>query len=163
PATFDLSIVIGLAGTGIAWYFVMSRHLVKSRLAAWVGGFVGGVAPGVTSPAELHPHLVAQVLMPPIAPPGARFRRPRPPARPRGAAVARARSADPPRPHPCRAGGLPGVSERGAAVHHRSRGGRFHHRVLPEPSPNHPSDGATVRAGRRGGRGRGRGAARVSA
>src|SRR5690349_12201566 len=47
PATFDLAIVIGLAGTAIAWYVVLARHLVTSRLAAWVGGFVGGFAPSV--------------------------------------------------------------------------------------------------------------------
>jgi len=67
PATFNLAILIGLAGTGIAWYFVLSRHLVTSRLAAWVGGFVGGFAPSVTSHAELHPNLVAQFMMPLIA------------------------------------------------------------------------------------------------
>jgi hypothetical protein len=81
PATFDLTILIGLAGTGIAWYFVLSRHVVKSRLAAWVGGCVGGFAPSVTSHAELHPNLVAQFMIPLIALFGLRLREPGHPVR----------------------------------------------------------------------------------
>ncbi len=81
PATFDLAIVIGLAGTAIAWFFVLSRHLVKSRLAAWVGGFVGGFAPSVTSHAELHPNLVAQFMLPLIALAALRLREPGHPIR----------------------------------------------------------------------------------
>jgi hypothetical protein len=62
--TFDLLIVIGIAGTAAAWYWLLSRHLVRSRTAAWVGGLFGGFAPSVISHAAFHPNLVAQFLVP---------------------------------------------------------------------------------------------------
>ncbi|WP_432828904.1 hypothetical protein [Dactylosporangium sp. CA-092794] len=65
--TFDLLIVIGIAGTASAWYWLLSRHVVTSRTAAWVGGLVGGFAPAVASHASYHPNLVAQFLVPLLA------------------------------------------------------------------------------------------------
>ena len=65
--SFDLLIVIGIAGTATAWYWLLSRHLVHSRSAAWVGGLLGGFAPSVVSHAAYHPNLVAQFLVPLIA------------------------------------------------------------------------------------------------
>ncbi|MFD0585663.1 glycosyltransferase family protein [Dactylosporangium darangshiense] len=65
--SFDVLIVIGLAGTAAAWYWVLSRHVVSSRTAAWIGGLVGGFAPTVTSHATYHPNLVAQFLVPLLA------------------------------------------------------------------------------------------------
>ncbi|WP_433608779.1 hypothetical protein ACQP2P_36465 [Dactylosporangium sp. CA-139114] len=65
--TFDILIVLGIAGTAAAWYWVLSRHLVTSRTAAWVGGLVGGFAPAVTSHASYHVNLVAQFLVPLLA------------------------------------------------------------------------------------------------
>ncbi|WP_426506116.1 hypothetical protein ACPPVO_49710 [Dactylosporangium sp. McL0621] len=65
--TFDLLIVLGIAGTAAAWYWLLSRHLVTSRTAAWVGALVGGFAPTVASHASYHPNLVAQFLVPLLA------------------------------------------------------------------------------------------------
>ncbi|MFI5912854.1 hypothetical protein [Dactylosporangium sp. NPDC051541] len=65
--TFDLLIVLGIAGTAAAWYWLLSRHLVTSRTAAWVGGLVGGFAPTVASHASYHTNLVAQFLVPLLA------------------------------------------------------------------------------------------------
>jgi hypothetical protein len=66
-AAFDTVAVASLAGTALAWYYVLSRHLVGSRAAAWVGGLVGGFAPSVAAHASWHPHLVPQFLVPLIA------------------------------------------------------------------------------------------------
>lgn len=63
-ASFDVLILLGIAGTAAAWYWLLSRHLVTSRAAAWVGGLVGGFAPSVVSHASYHPNLVAQFLVP---------------------------------------------------------------------------------------------------
>jgi hypothetical protein len=59
-----LLLTLGLAGTAAAWYWVLSRHLVTSRLAAAVGGAFCGFAPGMVSQAEGHPNLVAQFVVP---------------------------------------------------------------------------------------------------
>ncbi|WP_432976075.1 hypothetical protein [Dactylosporangium sp. CA-233914] len=65
--TFDLLIVLSIAGTAAAWYWLLSRHLVTSRTAAWVGGLVGGFAPTVASHASYHPNLAAQFMVPLLA------------------------------------------------------------------------------------------------
>jgi hypothetical protein len=62
--SFDILIVLGVAGSALAWYWVLSRHVVASRTAAWIGGLVGGFAPAVTSHAQYHPNLVAQYVVP---------------------------------------------------------------------------------------------------
>ncbi|MFG2042435.1 hypothetical protein [Dactylosporangium sp. NPDC048998] len=62
--SFDVLIVLGLAGSAAAWYWLLSRHVVSSRTAAWVGGLIGGFAPAVASHASYHPNLVAQFLVP---------------------------------------------------------------------------------------------------
>ncbi|MGI5237434.1 hypothetical protein [Dactylosporangium sp. CA-139066] len=62
--SFDILIVLGVAGSAAAWYWVLSRHVVTNRTAAWVGGLVGGFAPAVTSHAQYHPNLVAQYVVP---------------------------------------------------------------------------------------------------
>src|SRR5258705_5054744 len=36
--SFDILIVLGVAGSAFAWYWALSRHLVTNRAAAWVGG-----------------------------------------------------------------------------------------------------------------------------
>ncbi|MEV8514864.1 hypothetical protein [Dactylosporangium sp. NPDC051484] len=64
--SFDVLIVLGLAGSAAAWYWLLSRHVVTSRTAAWVGGLIGGFAPAVASHAPYHPNLVAQFLVPPL-------------------------------------------------------------------------------------------------
>jgi hypothetical protein len=53
-----------LAGTAFAWYWVLSRHLVRSRAAAVVGGLFCGFAPAMVSESTGHPHITAQWLVP---------------------------------------------------------------------------------------------------
>lgn len=62
--TFALIMLLTLAGTAAAWYWVLSRHMLDSRPAAFaVGGFFG-FAPGMISQAAGHPNLTAQFLVP---------------------------------------------------------------------------------------------------
>jgi hypothetical protein len=56
--------VLALAGTAAAWYYVLSRHVVRSRLAAGVGGGLAGFAPAMISHSYGHPNIVAQFLVP---------------------------------------------------------------------------------------------------
>ncbi|WP_433218878.1 hypothetical protein ACQP00_13670 [Dactylosporangium sp. CS-047395] len=64
---FDVLIVLALSGTAAAWYWLLSRHVVDSRPAAWVGGLLGGFAPSVVGHVTFHPNLAAQFLVPVIA------------------------------------------------------------------------------------------------
>jgi hypothetical protein len=64
---FDGLIVLAVSGTAAAWFWVLSRRVVDSRPAAWVGGLVGGFAPSVVGHATFHPNLAAQFLVPVIA------------------------------------------------------------------------------------------------
>jgi hypothetical protein len=57
-------ITANLAGTAFAWYWVLSRHLVSSRLAAVVGGLICAFAPALISQSNGHPHITAQWLVP---------------------------------------------------------------------------------------------------
>ena len=57
-------LTLGLAGTAAAWYFVLSRHLVRSRGAAYVGGLWCGFAPTMVSHANGHINFVAQFVLP---------------------------------------------------------------------------------------------------
>ncbi len=59
-----LLLTLALAGTATAWYCVLSRHVVRSRTAAFVGGAFCGFAPGMISHANAHPNLIAQFLLP---------------------------------------------------------------------------------------------------
>jgi hypothetical protein len=62
--SFVLLLMLGLAGTAFGWYYVFSRHLVESRLAAAVGGGFCGFAPGMISHANGHINWTAQFLVP---------------------------------------------------------------------------------------------------
>lgn len=66
-ATWTLVLTGGLAGTATAWYWLFSRHVVTSRLAAAVGGLLCGFAPPVISHAKAHPNFAATFLIPVIA------------------------------------------------------------------------------------------------
>jgi hypothetical protein len=57
-------LTIAPAATAAAWYHVLSRHLVASRLAAVVGGGFCGFAPGMVSQATGHPNICGQYLVP---------------------------------------------------------------------------------------------------
>jgi hypothetical protein len=57
-------LVGGLAGTAYATYYVLSRHLVRSRAAAWLGGAFVGFAPGIVHHANGQPNFTANFLVP---------------------------------------------------------------------------------------------------
>jgi hypothetical protein len=50
--------------TASAWYQVFSRHLVRSRVAAFVGAVVCGFSPAAVAHASGQPNLVAQFVIP---------------------------------------------------------------------------------------------------
>ena len=62
--SFNVFLTLALALTGISWYFVLSRHFVGSRLAAWVGALFCTFAPSMVSHAGGHPNIVSQFLVP---------------------------------------------------------------------------------------------------
>ncbi|MBO3737137.1 hypothetical protein J5X75_06360 [Actinoplanes sp. NEAU-H7] len=62
--TVALLITLGLGGTAFAWYWVLSRHLVRSRLAAWIGGVWCGFAPAMVSHANGHVNFVSNYVLP---------------------------------------------------------------------------------------------------
>lgn len=57
-------LTLALAGTATAWYLLLSRVLVDSRFAAWIGGSFAGFAPGMVAHANGHPNIVSQFLVP---------------------------------------------------------------------------------------------------
>lgn len=61
-----LCLTLALAGTATAWYFLLSRHLVTSRLAAFVGAALIGFSPGMLSQAQGHVQIAVQALVPVI-------------------------------------------------------------------------------------------------
>nr|WP_249384887.1 glycosyl transferase [Nocardia uniformis] len=65
--TFVLVLTLGLFGTAFAWYWLFSRYLVESKLAAAVGGLFCGFAPAMISHANAHPNFVVLLLLPLIA------------------------------------------------------------------------------------------------
>jgi hypothetical protein len=65
-ASFALLLVLGLAGTAFGWYWLFSRHLVRSRPVAFVAGALCGFAPGIVSHSQGHLNWTAQFLVPPI-------------------------------------------------------------------------------------------------
>ncbi|WP_246001829.1 hypothetical protein [Allorhizocola rhizosphaerae] len=62
--TFAVIMVVNLAGTAMGWYLLFSRTLGATPLAAIVGGFFCGFAPGMVSQANSHLHMTAQWLVP---------------------------------------------------------------------------------------------------
>jgi hypothetical protein len=62
--SYVIMLGICLAGTATSTYWVMSRHLVSSRLAAAVGGLVCGFAPGFVHHASGQPNFTAHFLVP---------------------------------------------------------------------------------------------------
>jgi hypothetical protein len=75
-ATFVLAIGLSLSATGYAWYHVLSRHLVRARFAAFLGGAVCGFGPGMVAHASGQLDLVANFLVPFIALRTVRLREP---------------------------------------------------------------------------------------
>lgn len=64
PATFLVVLTLNLAATALAWYWLLSRHLVHSRLAAGVGALFIGFSPGMVSHANAHLNWTAGWLVP---------------------------------------------------------------------------------------------------
>lgn len=62
--SYAVMLTLGLAGTATAWYLLLSRHVVSSRLAAAVGAGFCGFGPAMVSHANGHPNIVAQFLVP---------------------------------------------------------------------------------------------------
>jgi hypothetical protein len=58
---------IGPLATAAAWYFVLSRYVVRSTFAAAVGGWFCGFAPNLISHTGSHPPFTFQLLVPLIA------------------------------------------------------------------------------------------------
>ncbi|SCL17808.1 hypothetical protein GA0074692_0258 [Micromonospora pallida] len=64
PATFLVILTLNLAATALAWYWLLSRHLVPTRLAAGVGALVIAFSPGMVSHANAHLNWSAGWLVP---------------------------------------------------------------------------------------------------
>lgn len=62
--TWALTLTGGLAGTAVAWYWLLSRHVVESRGAAAIGAALAGFAPPIVSHANAHPNFVVLALIP---------------------------------------------------------------------------------------------------
>lgn len=61
---FLLFLTLGMAATGVAWYFVLSRVLIGSRGPAWLGAGFSAFAPAMISHANAHPNIVSQFVVP---------------------------------------------------------------------------------------------------
>ncbi|MCI4061909.1 DUF2079 domain-containing protein [Micromonospora sp. R77] len=64
PATFLVILTLNLAATAVAWYWLLSRHLVRSPLAAGVGALFIGYCPAMVSHANAHLNWTAGWLVP---------------------------------------------------------------------------------------------------
>ncbi|SCE77093.1 hypothetical protein GA0074696_0745 [Micromonospora purpureochromogenes] len=65
--SFLLFLTLGMAATGTAWYFFLSRVVTRSRGPAWLGAAFCGFAPAMVSHANAHPNIVSQFVVPLIA------------------------------------------------------------------------------------------------
>jgi hypothetical protein len=63
-ASYTVLLVGAYVATGLAWYYVLSRHFVRSRPAALLGGLFCAFAPGMVAHGNGHPNIVAQFLVP---------------------------------------------------------------------------------------------------
>ncbi|MEU9740444.1 DUF2079 domain-containing protein [Micromonospora chersina] len=64
PATFLVILTLNLAATAVAWYWLLSRQMVASRLAAGVGGLFIAYCPAMVSHANAHLNWTAGWLVP---------------------------------------------------------------------------------------------------
>ncbi|MEH0984959.1 hypothetical protein [Micromonospora sp. CPCC 205556] len=65
--SFLIFLTAGLAATGTAWYFFLSRVVTRSRGPAWLGAAFCAFAPAMVSHANGHPNIVSQFVVPLIA------------------------------------------------------------------------------------------------
>ncbi|MDR7279922.1 hypothetical protein [Catenuloplanes atrovinosus] len=61
---FNVFLTGALLLTGLSWYYVLSRHLVTSKVAAWVGALFAAFAPSMVAHANGHPNIISQFLIP---------------------------------------------------------------------------------------------------
>ncbi|GAA1807861.1 glycosyl transferase [Planosporangium flavigriseum] len=64
PVAFRVMLTGAFFGTALAWYHVLSRRVVASRIAAFVGGAFCAFAPGMLGQGTGHPNVVAQFVLP---------------------------------------------------------------------------------------------------
>jgi hypothetical protein len=64
PVSFGIMLTAAFFGTALAWYHVLSRRVVASRIAAFVGGVFCAFAPGMLAQGTGHPNVVAQFVLP---------------------------------------------------------------------------------------------------
>ncbi|MGC4897014.1 hypothetical protein [Micromonospora sp. DT31] len=62
--SFLIFLTLGLAATATAWYFLLSRVVVKARGPAWLGAGFCAFAPAMISHANAHPNIVSQFVVP---------------------------------------------------------------------------------------------------
>jgi hypothetical protein len=62
--SFAVLVTGALFATAAAWYYVLSRHVVRSPLAAFAGAGCCGFAPGMISQATGHPQVAVQFVAP---------------------------------------------------------------------------------------------------
>ncbi|WP_432983374.1 DUF6541 family protein [Dactylosporangium sp. CA-233914] len=74
--SFAIISTLALAGTASSWYWLFSRELGRSRLAAAVGGAFLGFAPAMMSQIAGHPNIAGQYLIPLIIATVLRMRHP---------------------------------------------------------------------------------------
>ncbi|MFD2768398.1 hypothetical protein [Micromonospora eburnea] len=63
-AAFLVFLTAGMVATGVAWYFLLSRVLIRARGPAWLGAGFCAFAPAMVSHANAHPNIVSQFVVP---------------------------------------------------------------------------------------------------
>jgi hypothetical protein len=64
PVAFLVVLTLNLILTPYAWYYVLSRHITRTRAAAVLGALFCGYAPGIVSHANAHLNFTGQFLVP---------------------------------------------------------------------------------------------------
>lgn len=62
--SYAVMMTLAMGGTAAAWYWLFSRLVVSSRLAAFVGGLVCGFSPGIVAHASGQANISTQFLVP---------------------------------------------------------------------------------------------------
>ncbi|MGI5377035.1 glycosyltransferase [Streptomyces sp. CA-251387] len=60
----SLVMTLGLAATAAAWYWLIVRHVVRGRTAAFLGASLAAFAPPMVSHAHAHPNFVVLFMIP---------------------------------------------------------------------------------------------------
>ncbi|MEY9993092.1 uncharacterized membrane protein YjjB (DUF3815 family) [Streptomyces sp. V4I8] len=55
---------LGLAATAAAWYQLIVKHVVRGRIAAFLGASLAAFAPPMVSHAHAHPNFVVLFMIP---------------------------------------------------------------------------------------------------